>query len=173
MQSTLRSKRNQGTGEAEAIIRRLFERVYSKGELHCVDELIAPDYVGKSTVSVNGIRGPIGLKAHVIALRTAFHGFTITIDQLAVVGDIITVRWTACGTQEREFLGVEPTCAIGWAGEEPHGTVITVTGSTTGTITGGKLRESEMVWDRAELRLQRDSAADPLHKSRYSTVKGR
>jgi len=140
--------------ENRAVVRRLFERVYSKGDLSLVDELVASDFVGYSTESADAYRGPEGVKTHMSRLRGAFHGFAIEIDDIHVDGDTFEVSWTARGVHERRFLGVEPTCTVGPAGEEPHGNRIAVAGVTRGTIENGKVHESEMVWDGATLRQQ-------------------
>lgn len=139
--------RNQISDENQMTVRGLFERVYSKGELHLVDGLVASDFVGYSTESGDAYVGPQGIKTHVIRLRTAFHGFAIEIDELQVDDDTFEASWTARGTHERRFLGVDSTCNIGQAGEEPRGNRITVSGVTIGAIENGKIHESEMVLD--------------------------
>ena len=140
--------------EGEAVVRILFERVYSKGELNVVDELIAPDFVGHWSGPADAYLGPDGVKAHVRQFRTAFNGFAVGIDQLRVARDAFEVHWTARGTHERPFEGVEPTCDIGRAGEEPHGNRIAISGVTRGTVTNGRLRESTTVWNEEDLRRQ-------------------
>lgn len=154
------SKRDRDRDEDRAVVRRLFEQVYSKGDLSIVDELVASDFVGYSTESSDTYHGPDGVKTHMSRLRAAFHGFTIEIDGLHVEGNTFEVSWTARGTHERRFLGVEPTCTVGQAGEEPHGNQIAVPGVTTGTIANGKIHESKMIWDVAALRHQLGSSVE-------------
>ncbi|MFB6302347.1 MAG: ester cyclase [Haloferacaceae archaeon] len=154
MPSKLSPKHDRIRNEARAVVLRLFERGYSKGELSLVTELVASDFVGYSTESSEAYLGPEGIKTHITRLRTAFHGFTIEIDDLQVEGDAFEVFWTAHGTHERRFMGVKPTCNIGQVGEEPHGNRIAVSGVTTGIVRNGKIHESEMVWDTKDLRRQ-------------------
>lgn len=154
------SKRSQDGNQTQAVIRRLFERVYSNGALSLVDELVTADFVGDSIESADTYVGPEGAKTHVIQLRTAFHGFTIEIDDLDVADDTFEVLWTARGTHERQLLGINPTCNIGQAGDEPHGNRFTVSGITTGTIQNGKIHEMEMVWDSETLRRQLGSSVE-------------
>lgn len=160
MSSKLTPKYDQDQAEDKAVIRHLFEQVYSKGRLGIVNVLVSSEFSGSSSVSPDAYFGPDGLKSHVIRLRTVFHGFTIDIDDLHVKGDSFEVSWTARGKHERRFLDIEPSCIIGRAGVEPHGIEIAVAGITTGTITGGKIRESSMIWDVKELRHQLDSAGN-------------
>lgn len=136
------------------VIRHCLERVYSKGELSLVDQLVASDFVGESDESPVAYLGTEGVKAHVIKLRRAVDGLTIAIDDLRIESDTFEVSWTASGMHERRFLGIEPTCNIGQAGEEPHGNRIAVAGLTTGTISDGKIRTFRMSWGIEELRRQ-------------------
>ncbi|WP_224271038.1 ester cyclase [Haloprofundus salinisoli] len=154
MPSELTTKRSQVADENQAVIRCLFERVYSKGELNVIDRMVTSDFIENSTDSSRAYRGPEGIKSHVIRLRTSFNEFTIEIDDLHVQGDSFEVSWTARGTHERRFQGVDPVCNIGQVGEEPHGNHIVISGVTSGTSSNGKIHESRMVWDMTELRRQ-------------------
>lgn len=145
--------------EPEAVIRPLFERIYSKGVLHLVDELVASDFTAYSSTSDDPYHGSEGMKAHVGRLRVAFHGFAIDIDALRVAGDAFEVNWTARGTHERPFMGLEPTCHIGPAGAEPRGTRFTVTGDASGVLTNEGIEELDMSWDMASLYRQLDGDA--------------
>lgn len=145
--------------QPEDVIRSLFERVYSKGVLNLVDELLASDFTASSSTSDDPYHGPQGMKAHVSRLRVAFHGFTIDINTLHVVGDAFEVHWTARGRHERPFMGMEPTCHIGQAGEEPCGTRFTVTGDANGVLTNEGIKELDMRWDMVALYRQLDAEA--------------
>lgn len=146
--------KGQSDDQDEAVIRCLYERVYSKGELGLVDDLVGADFTGHSTDSSDLLVGPSGVKSHVIGLRTAFHGFTVSIDDLQVADDTFRVAWTARGTHERRYLGVDPTYNRGRPGEDPHGNRIVVSGVSTGTILGGVIRDCRMIWDVPTLRHQ-------------------
>lgn len=154
MLSETTKKRNKVADENQAVIRCLFERVYSKGELSLIDNLVTPDFVGESAESSRAYLGPRGIKTQVIRLRTAFHEFTTEIDDLHMQADTFEVAWTARGTHERRFQGVDPTCNLGRVGEEPRGNRFAVSGNTKGTICNRKIHGSRMAWDVAELRRQ-------------------
>lgn len=176
MSSKSDSKRGRVADEDRAVVHRLFERVYSKGELNLIDELVASDFTGYSTESSDLYLGPVGVKTHVRRLRTAFHGFTIEIDDLYVEGDTFEGSWTARGTHEQRYVGVEPTCTIGQAGEEPHGNRVTVTGVASGTIRNDKIHELRMRWDVETLRRQLGSSTEAAkigshpEKTRMATI---
>lgn len=174
MSDEIKPNRTQVPDGDRAVVRHLFERVYSKGELGIVDELVSTDFTGYSAESADAYLGADGMKTHVSRLRTAFNGFTVEIDALQVEGDTFEVQWTARGTHERRFLGVQPTCTIGQAGEEPHGNRIAVEGVATGTIENGTIHESTMVWDVETLRHQLGApvdVAEPAIDSRESSVR--
>jgi hypothetical protein len=139
-------------GEGRLAIRYLFDRVYSKGDLGLINEITTQDFVGYSTEAEDTYHGPEGLREHVIRLRTAFFGFTMEIENIERDGLVWEVAWTARGTHERPFLGVEPTCIIGQAGEEPHGKRIAVPGISDVTVGDQMIRHHDMRWDMNRLR---------------------
>lgn len=147
MHRTSTTNRSQTDNRNETVVRLLFERVYSKGELSHIDDAVTPDFTGESTDSPSIHVGPDGLRSHVLRLRTTFYAFTMEIGELHVQDDTFVVTWTAHGTQERSFQGIAPTITIGRAGEEPHGSPVTVSGVTYGTLRDGRIHESQMVWN--------------------------
>lgn len=154
MESKSHATRGLVADENETVVRYLFERVYSKGELHHLDSVVTADVVGNSTDSSRAHLGPDGIRTHVIRLRTVFHEFTIEITDLHVVGNTFEVSWTARGTHERRYQGIDPTCTIGRAGEEPRGNRIAIAGDSSGTVRDGRIHEYRMVWNLDELRRQ-------------------
>lgn len=140
--------------ENEAVVRELFERIYSKGELDRIADVVASDFVGDGPGSDHPYVGTEGIRSRVVELRTAFGGFTVDIEDLQIRGDAFEVSWTATGRQERRFDGVDPTCIVGRAGVEPHGSPIAVAGRTVGTIRDGRIQESRSGWDVSALRRQ-------------------
>lgn len=154
------TNRSQTDNRNHAVVRSLFERIYSKGELSRIDEVVTPDFTGESTESPHRFIGPAGLKSHVLRLRTTFYAFTMVINELHVRDDAFTVSWTARGTQEQRFQGVDPMITIGQVGEEPHGSLVTVSGETTGVIRDGRIHESRMVWNVAERDPQINAATE-------------
>lgn len=146
-------------------IDRLFEQVYSTGELHIVEELVAPTFRGYCTGTDDVFRGPDGAKSHVIRLRSAIVGLDFTLDDVQESSDGIEVQWTATGRLERPIMGVQPVCTIGRAGDEPGGPEVRVTGKTTAAMTEEVVRESVMEWNLDELRSQ-------VEQSRYRRTSG-
>lgn len=152
---------NELTAQNERAVRRLFERVYSGGELPAVKDLVAPDYLGYCTGVSDTYLGPAGVKSHATRLRAAFFGLRFDIDDIRGTPDGIVVQWTATGRLERAIMGVHPACNIGRSGEEPGGPEVTVSGRTSLKMTGGKVRESYIDWNLDELRAQFGNETNP------------
>lgn len=162
MANKLALEHQQIMDEDEGVIRRLFERVYSKGELNIINEIAASDVIGYCSGTTESYLGPDSMKTHVKQIRATFQGFTINIDQLYVERDAFEVHWTARGSHEQLFINIDPTCNIGAVGEEPSGNRIAVSGVTTGIISNGKIREQKMDWNVEQLcqQLQPDVTGD-------------
>jgi steroid delta-isomerase-like uncharacterized protein len=91
----------------KALVRRVIEEVYNRGNLALVDELSTSDLVIHLTSQE--IRGREGAKEYVAALRAAFPDLHITIEDQIAEGDRVVTRWTARGTHRGEFQGISPT----------------------------------------------------------------
>lgn len=135
-------------------VRRLFEQVYSEGDLAVARESVGSDFEGYCTGAGKTYHGVGGVKAHASRLRAAFAGLTVEVDEISPTPEGFEARVTASGRFERGFGGIEPSCVIGTAGEEPHGPTVTFTGVATGRITDGTLRDWTIEWDTDALRNQ-------------------
>lgn len=129
------------TAEHERLIRHLFERVYSTGELDLIDDLVASTYVGYGGDPDGVALGADGARAHVVRLRSAFFGLTLEVDEIDGDAEGFEVHWTARGRLERPIGGLAPATKRGPPGTEPGGPWRTVTGATTGRIVDGEIRE--------------------------------
>ncbi len=129
--------------ENQAVVRRYFEEVWSKGNLATVDELTAPDFVRHSTSQPGGVRGHAAFKAYVTRNRAAFEDFHVTVEDLVAAGEKVAVRWTGQGTHRGEYGGVAPT-----------GKPVSVTGINILQLAGGKLVEEWMNFDALGLQQQ-------------------
>jgi steroid delta-isomerase-like uncharacterized protein len=99
---TLRS-----TEENKVVLRRLYEEVWSQGNLATVDELLAADYVLHDPAHL--VRGPEGFKAYVATFRAAFPDLHATVEDQIAEEDRAAMRFTARGTHKGEFHGIPPT----------------------------------------------------------------
>ena len=98
------------TEEIRELVQRDIDEVWNEGNYEIIDELYAEDFVHHDPAYPGEIQGREAQKEFVRMYNTAFPGEpAITIDELVVEGDMVTLRWTGRGTHENEFMGVEPT----------------------------------------------------------------
>jgi predicted ester cyclase len=90
----------------EAIYRRIIEEGFNQGDLAVVDELVAPGAREHQRGAKDGIDGTKDTIKH---LRSAFPDFRITIDEVAVIGDMVWARQKGGGTNLGSFAGHPPT----------------------------------------------------------------
>jgi serine phosphatase RsbU (regulator of sigma subunit)/predicted ester cyclase len=93
----------------KAVVRRLIEEVYNRGNLDMADELLAPDYVDH-TWPPGKYAGREGLKRSVAKQRAASSDLHINIEEQIAEGDKVVSWVISSGTHDRErFLGLAPT----------------------------------------------------------------
>src|SRR5205807_5809636 len=66
----------------KAIVRRLIEEVWNKGNLSLVDELFAPNYEHHDSSTPDLGRGPEGEKKRAALYRTAFPDLRVTLEDI-------------------------------------------------------------------------------------------
>ncbi len=121
----------------KAIARRVYDEVWTKGDLDVIDELIDPDFVNYDPNSETGqVRGVAAFKQSFAELRNAFPDLRLTIEDQIAEGDKVAYRWKASGTHEGGLMGIPPT-----------GNRMTITGTAIARISGGKIEEGWQNFD--------------------------
>jgi len=92
-----------------ALLRRLIDEGFSKGNLAVVDEIVPPGSKEHQFFGPNHPDGPEGVKNVINDLRRLFPDFTLTIEDVVAEGDKVWARMTGRGTHGGEFLGRPPT----------------------------------------------------------------
>ena len=128
------------TEENKAIVRRVNDEVWSKGQLDVIDELIADEFVATVIGAPEQIRGPQGFREFVVMYRKAFPDLRLTVDEQFAEGETVVTRWTATGTNEGELMGMPPT-----------GKQATTAGININRVSGGKLVEGWGLFDQLGL----------------------
>ena len=90
----------------EQAFRRLIGEAFSQGNLAAVDEVVSPDFIEHQRGSASG---PQGVKRLIIMLRSWFPDLTLTIEDIAVNGDVVWGRIVARGTHLGVVMGKPPT----------------------------------------------------------------
>ncbi len=124
------------SAENKALVRRLFEEIWNKGNLSVADQIFATNYIHHDPSTPDFGRGPESEKKRATLYRTAFPDLQLAIEDLVAEGDRVVTRWTARGTHRGELRGIAPT-----------GKQFAVTGISIVRLSGGKLVEGWVNWD--------------------------
>jgi predicted SnoaL-like aldol condensation-catalyzing enzyme len=119
----------------KAVLRRIYDEVFSQGRLEVVDEVVAADAVDHSPPPGGTGNTPEDLKAFTAIVREAFPDVRFRPVLELADGDKVVVQYEMTGTHEAPFLGIPPT-----------GEPVTVTGVDIVTVVDGKVTE-HWGWD--------------------------
>jgi len=133
----------------KAVVRRLFEEVWNKGNLQVADELFGPSYTHHDASTPDLGLGPEGEKKRAALYRNALHDFRLTVEEVLSDGETITARWSCRGTHKGELNGIAPT-----------GKQISITGISVARFAGGKMVEGWVNWDALGLMRQLGAVAE-------------
>jgi steroid delta-isomerase-like uncharacterized protein len=97
------------TEQNKALVHRLIEEVFNRGNISLVDELMAPDFVEHEELPPGIPPGREAPKQMTTIFRSAFPDFKATIDDIVAEGDKVVIRQTWSGTHKGEFMGIPPT----------------------------------------------------------------
>src|SRR5215203_2576276 len=102
--------RGQVSEENKEKSRRLMEDGFGKGRLEIVDEVLDPDFVCYDPNSESGeVRGADTMKQEIAWFRNAVPDLTYTVIDQVAEGNKVVTRYTASGTHQGEFFGVDTT----------------------------------------------------------------
>lgn len=90
------------------LARRWSEEIWTGQQLELLDEILHPNAVHHGA-SFPDVQGPGEIADAIGRQLEAFPDLVITIEDAIASGDLVAVRWSATGTQEGEYLGLEPT----------------------------------------------------------------
>jgi len=127
----------------KAIVRRLFEEVWNKGNLSVADELFTPNCTHHDPSTPDVGRGPESERKRVTLYRTAFPDLRLMVEDIIAEGDAVMARWSCRGTHKGDLSGIAPT-----------GKQVTISGVSIARIAGGKIAESWINWDALGLMQQ-------------------
>jgi steroid delta-isomerase-like uncharacterized protein len=127
----------------KAVVRRLFEEVWNKGNLQVADELFSPNYAHHDPSTPDVGRGPESEKKRAVLYRNAFQDLRFSVEQLFADGETVAARWNCRGTHKGELNGIAPT-----------GKQIAITGISIAHFAAGKMVEGWVNWDALGLMQQ-------------------
>jgi steroid delta-isomerase-like uncharacterized protein len=127
----------------KAVVRRLFEELWNKGNLSVADQLFTPNYTHHDSSSPDFGHGPESERKRATLYRTAFPDLRLTIEDLIAEGDTVMARWSCHGTHRGSLNEIGPT-----------GKQFTISGVTIARFVNGKLSEGFVNWDALGLMQQ-------------------
>ena len=100
-----------GLGMSEgnkAVVRRLVEEVWNKGNLDLADDIVDPSYIRHDPSWPEEIHGPEGFRQFTKAMRESFFEGQFKVEDMLAEGDQVAVRWSFSGTHIAELMGIPP-----------------------------------------------------------------
>ena len=126
-----------GTGEPEALVRRIADEIWNRGELQIADEVMAADARYHGPHMPGGVGTRDSWRQAIGMYRAAFPDSHVTYEELFTCGDTVVGRWSATGTHTGPLPALPPS-----------GRSIAITGITIYRFAGGKIVEA---WEQLDL----------------------
>jgi steroid delta-isomerase-like uncharacterized protein len=139
---------------ARQIVQRLFDEVYTGGNINVLDQLVSNNIRIHDQSLPNAKPGLSYYRELETSYARAFPSKKATIDELIVSGDRVIVRWTCKGSHEGEYQGTPATHRK-----------FTVSGISIFQITNDRVSEIWQSWDRLSL-LEQLNIIQLSHSSR-------
>jgi predicted ester cyclase len=89
------------------IVRRFYSDLIAQGRLERTADLLAPDYVDH--VAGTETAGIGGFSAWLAAFDRAFRNRVVALEDVTLLGDFVSVRWSGSFTHTGVFAGYEAT----------------------------------------------------------------
>jgi steroid delta-isomerase-like uncharacterized protein len=94
----------------KAVVMRVVNEMWNRGDMAAVEELIAPDMVEHGAFA-GGTGGREDARETVGRFRSAFPDLTLEVEHLVAEGDHVVLHWVGRGTHAGEFMGAPPSGA--------------------------------------------------------------
>jgi steroid delta-isomerase-like uncharacterized protein len=127
----------------KAIVRRLIEEFWNKGNQSLADQFFAPNYTYHDASTPDFGQGPEGERKRATLYRTAFPDLRLTVQDIIAEGETVMTRWSCHGTHKGDLSGIAPT-----------GKQFTISGVTIVRFSNGKMVEGYVNWDALGLMQQ-------------------
>jgi steroid delta-isomerase-like uncharacterized protein len=122
------------------VIRRLYKEFWNERKLEVVDQLLSQSHALTSPHISGPTVGPAAYKKQLAMFVAGFPDLRFTVEDTICEKDKIAVFWNFTGTHKGEFFGIAPT-----------NKKVSITGITIHQIAGGKILDSQSIWDAISL----------------------
>ena len=144
------AQQNQNTEQNKHVVQRFVEECWNRGNLNKASEFLADQVRFHDPVFPNLNSGIQSIKNHIEGTRKAFPDLKITIDDTIAERNEVVLHWTARGTHQGQFLGMQPTQRK-----------VTIDGTSIYRLEGEKIAESYANWNLATMMAQLGVAEVP------------
>lgn len=97
-----------GDGGGKAVVRRVVEEMWNRGDPAAVEDLIHEDLVEHGAFG-GETGGREDARRTVAGFRAAFPDLVLEIGDMVGEGEHVVLRWSGAGTHEGPFMGVPPS----------------------------------------------------------------
>lgn len=146
-ESTISSDRGSGldrpqpaTRDTHARLAQALTDAWNAHDARAVATLYAPDFEGDDIALAEPQHGAEAIRRLTQYYLRAFPDLVVTLDGLAVDGDVVAMIWTLSGTHRNTFMNIPPT-----------GRYTSVRGTTYLTVRDGLVYRATRIWDLAGL----------------------
>jgi steroid delta-isomerase-like uncharacterized protein len=87
----------------KALVRRLYEEGFNRGDLDVVDELVARDVVTHNPIILDAPAGPDSIRGGIEMIRRAFPDFHVAVLDLIAEGDRVAALLEMSGTNTGDY----------------------------------------------------------------------
>ena len=127
----------------KAVVRRLFEEFWNKGNQSLADQFFAPTYTHHDSATPDFGKGPEGERKRATLYRNAFPDLRMAVEDIFADGETVVTRWSCHGTHKGDLNGLAPT------GKQIH-----ITGMSIVRFSHDKMVEGYVNWDALGLMQQ-------------------
>lgn len=117
--------------DKQALIQRIYDEAFNKGNVDVLDEIVVEDYLRHQPPYAE-VKGLVDFKRFVTDVRKGYTGFGITLEEIIVTGNISVVRVILRG----KHTGQTPTVQA-----SPTGKQVAMNGCTVSHWKGDKITE--------------------------------
>ncbi len=139
--------------ENKAIIRRFYDEVINRRRLAVLDEILAPNFEGFKTEGADHASNCENFKHFLAFALSTFPDCQQTIHAWHMEKDVVVTRWSLCGRQKGDYLGLP--------GIEQQ---FRATGSDTFPLVGGQIMEHWVELDTLHLGRQIAAIVPPAYE---------
>jgi steroid delta-isomerase-like uncharacterized protein len=93
----------------KAIIRQMYEELFTQGKLSLAEEIFAADYIDQEAPPGQSNRGPESMQQLVTMFHNAFPDIAFHVEEVIAEGETVAARVFWTGTHRGSFLGIAPT----------------------------------------------------------------